>query len=100
MMKNWLVLILLGTVLILVVLGPVGCGYVAEVDSFVERAVLDVSMMGPAENPAMEQMGETKEEVYRRYRRNLRLNRQMMMEDIDTLFHLDQPSQLTDRAIP
>jgi hypothetical protein len=46
------------------------------------------------------QMGETKAEGHRRHRRNLRLNQQEMMEDIDMVLLLDKPSKLTDKRIP
>lgn len=48
----------------------------------------------------MEQMGETTAEGHRRHVRNIRLNKQQMNHDLDVLFHLDEPSQLTERAIP
>ncbi len=99
-MKRALIGISLATLLISSIIGLAGCGYVAQEDAFIARAFLDVSMMGPADNPAMEQMGETKAEVYRRYRRNLRLNRQAMMEDMDAFWHLDKPSRMTERTIP
>ena len=47
-----------------------------------------------------DQMGETEAEGHRRHQRNLRLNRQQMVEDIDTVLHLDEPSKLTDKRIP
>ena len=46
------------------------------------------------------QMGETVAEGHRRHRRNLRLNQQEMMEDIDMFLLLDEPSRLTDNRIP
>ena len=46
------------------------------------------------------QMGETIAEGNRRHRRNLRLNQQSMMEDIDMVLLLDKPSRLTDKRIP
>jgi hypothetical protein len=46
------------------------------------------------------QPGETKAEVARRHDRNMRLNGEMMMSDIDKALMLDQPSKLTDRRIP
>ncbi len=98
-MKNWLVSILLGAALILVVLGPVGCGVIGKADDIAEQTAADVMKMGP-DREATAQMGETADEGHRRHVRNHRLNRQAMMEDIDTLFHLDQPSRMTERAIP
>jgi hypothetical protein len=46
------------------------------------------------------QPGETKAEVSRRHDRNLRLNSQMMKEDIDKTLMLDRPSRLTDKRVP
>lgn len=46
------------------------------------------------------QMGETAAEGHRRHRRNLRLNQQEMMEDIDMVLLLDKPMKLTDKRIP
>jgi len=98
-MKNWFVLILLGAALILVMLGPVGCGYIGKADDITEQATADVMRMGP-DREATAQLGETAAEGHRRHVRNHRLNRQMMMEDIDTLFHFDQPSRLSEWATP
>ena len=47
-----------------------------------------------------EQMGETEAEGHRRHVRNLRINNQQMMEDIDTFLLLDEPSRLSDKRIP
>lgn len=47
-----------------------------------------------------DQMGETEAEGHRRHQRNLRLNRKQLMEDIDTVLLLDEPSKLTDKRIP
>ena len=49
---------------------------------------------------ASDQMGETTAEGDRRHQRNLRINRQEMMADIDRVLLLDQPSKLTDKRIP
>lgn len=46
------------------------------------------------------QPGETKAEVSRRHDRTLRLNNQMMKQDIDRALMLDRPSHLTDKRIP
>jgi hypothetical protein len=46
------------------------------------------------------QQGETVAEGHRRHIRNLRLSRQQMMEDIDSAFFMDEPSSLTNKAIP
>lgn len=47
-----------------------------------------------------EQMGETTAEGQRRHQRNLRLNHQEMMADIDSFLLLDEPSRLSDKRIP
>ncbi len=47
-----------------------------------------------------EQMGETSAEGHRRHQRNLRLNHQEMMSDIDSFLLLDEPSRLSDKRIP
>jgi hypothetical protein len=46
------------------------------------------------------QLGETVAEGQRRHRRVLRINHQEMMEDIDRVLLLDQPSRLTDKRVP
>lgn len=99
MMKNWLVSILLSAALISVMLGPVGCGYIGKADDIAEQTAADVMRMGP-DSEATSQMGETAAEGHRRHVRIHRLNRQSLMEDLDTLFHLDEPSRMTNRAIP
>lgn len=47
-----------------------------------------------------QQPGETVAEGQRRHKRNLRINQQGMMADIDRVLLLDKPSRLTDRRIP
>lgn len=47
-----------------------------------------------------EQMGETAAEGHRRHIRNLRIERQQMMEDLDAFLLLDKPSRLADKRIP
>ena len=44
--------------------------------------------------------GETVAETNRRHQRNLRLNNQMMLSDIDKALMLDRPSRLTDLRVP
>ena len=46
------------------------------------------------------QPGETKAEVARRHDRIMRLNSEMMMNDLDKVLLLDRPSRLTDKRIP
>jgi hypothetical protein len=46
------------------------------------------------------QPGETEAEGHRRHLRNLSINQQLLMEDIDKTLLLDKPSKLTDKRIP
>jgi len=46
------------------------------------------------------QPGETAAEGHRRHLRNLRLQRQEMMQDIDHALLTDEPSKLTDKRLP
>ena len=45
------------------------------------------------------QPGETMAEGHRRHLRNVRINQQELMQDIDTVILIDRPSKLTDRQI-
>jgi len=47
-----------------------------------------------------EQLGETAAEGHRRHKRVLRINQQELIEDVDRVLLLDQPSRLTDKRIP
>lgn len=49
---------------------------------------------------SFEQPGETVAEGQRRHQRNLRINQQGLMRDIDRVMLLDNPSRLTDRRVP
>ena len=49
---------------------------------------------------SFEQPGETVAEGHRRHIRNYRVSQQEMMDDVDTLLMLDQPSRLTERTVP
>lgn len=62
--------------------------------------VLFVLVFLPCGCSSYEQMGETAAEGRRRHQRNLRIQRQQLMADLDTLFLLDKPSKLTDKRIP
>ena len=46
------------------------------------------------------QTGETAAEGGRRHQRNLRVNQQLLMEDVDKVLLFDKPSKLTDKKIP
>ncbi len=45
-------------------------------------------------------VGETKAEASRRHSRVFRLNTQELGSDVDMVFMLDKPSNLTDRRLP
>jgi hypothetical protein len=49
---------------------------------------------------SFQQPGETLAEGHRRHKRNLRINQQEMMADIDRVLLLDRPSRLSDKRIP
>jgi len=74
-MKNALVLMLLGIVLCVLIFWLGGCRYSA-------------------------QPGETVAEGHRRHLRNLSINRQTMMEDIDAVMLFERPSRLSEKKIP
>ena len=48
----------------------------------------------------LEQPGETAAKGHRRHLRNLSLNEQNMMSDIDRVLLMDKPSKLSDKRIP
>jgi len=62
--------------------------------------VLFVFVFMPCGCSSYEQMGETTAEGRRRHQRNLRIQRQQLMADLDMLLLLDKPSKLTDKRIP
>ena len=62
--------------------------------------VLFVLVFLPCGCSSYEQMGETAAEGRRRHQRALRIQRQQLMADLDTLMLLDKPSKLTDKRIP
>ncbi|MHC4659701.1 MAG: hypothetical protein ACYS83_11095 [Planctomycetota bacterium] len=73
-MKNVSVLTILGVLLCALALWLGGCGYSA-------------------------QPGETEAEGHRRHLRNLSVNQQNLMYDIDRALLFDEPSKLSDRRI-
>lgn len=76
-MKNASVWMLLGIILCSLVFWLAGCGLLKT-----------------------EQLGETAAEGNRRHQRNLRINQQELMGDIDRGFLFDEPSKATPRRIP
>ena len=73
-MKNAFVLTILGILLSVLLFCFAGCGYFA-------------------------QPGETVAEGHRRHLRNLSINQQTMMEDIDSALLFDRPSKLTEKRL-
>ena len=49
---------------------------------------------------SVEQPGETAAEGQRRHLRNLRINQQELMEDVDKAMLFDKPSNLSEKRIP
>jgi len=47
-----------------------------------------------------DQPGKTAQEVHREHLRELRVNNQQMMRDVDRWLGFDQPSMLTERKLP
>jgi hypothetical protein len=76
-----------------------GCGHVVNAGQMVAQAAADVWTMG-SEPEAHAQPGESEAEGRRRHARNVRINQQEMMADIDRVFQLNKPSKLTNRRIP
>jgi outer membrane lipopolysaccharide assembly protein LptE/RlpB len=74
-MKNRIIVSLLGIVLLALVTMSTGCGF-------------------------FDQQGKTAEEVNRDHIRMLRVNNEQMMEDIDRTLLLDKPSKLTEKQLP
>jgi hypothetical protein len=74
-MKNAFVLTILGILLSVLLFCFAGCGYSA-------------------------QPGETVAEGHRRHLRNLSINEQAMIEDIDAALLFDRPSRLSEKRIP
>jgi hypothetical protein len=62
--------------------------------------IVFVFILVPCGCSSYEQPGETAAEGHRRHQRNLRLNQQQLMADIDKFMLLDKPSKLTDKRIP
>jgi len=71
---------------------------------FVYKVMLGIILCAlvvlPCSCAFFEQPGETVAEGHRRHLRNLRINQQEMMQDIDKVLLLDKPSKLTDKRIP
>ncbi len=59
-----------------------------------------VAMLFTLGGCSFDQKGETVAEGHRRHIRNVRLNRQAMIEDIDMVFLADHPSKLSERMAP
>ena len=74
-MRDFVCKVILGAVLCALVVWLAGCGL-------------------------FEQPGETMAEGHRRHLRNLRINQQELMQDIDKVMLFEKPSKLTDKRIP
>ena len=77
---------------------------VKSISFFVVKVILTVIVfvfvLLPCGCSSYEQMGETAAEGRRRHQRNLRINQQQLMADLDRVWLLDKPSKLTDKRIP
>ena len=62
--------------------------------------ILFVFVFLPCSCRSYEQTGETAAEGHRRHQRNLRINQQQLMADLDAFWLVDKPSKLTDKRIP
>ena len=74
-----------------------------SVPVFVRRVILSIvlcSLVLWLGGCRFEQPGETTAEGRRRHLRNLRVNQQEMIQDIDRAMLMDEPSKLTDKRIP
>ena len=97
-MKNVSVLTILGVLLCALVFWLGGCRYPVKAAHFLDDVAEDVALLGSGEEFA--QPGETEAEGHRRHLRNLSVNQQEMMADIDKVLLFDKPSKLTDKRIP
>jgi hypothetical protein len=75
-----------------------GCRYAVKAEDTVVEKGTRVAMAGSGEELA--QPGESEAEGQRRHQRVWRLNRQMLLSDLDKALLLDRPSKLTDKRIP
>ncbi len=83
---------------VLMILGIVGG---AERTSFLRLAVLLCALVFSLGGcTLLEQGGETATEGHRRHLRNLTINQQSLMSDIDRALLIDKPSGLTERKMP
>ncbi len=77
---------------------------VKSISFFIAKVILTVIVLVfvllPCGCGSYEQMGETAAEGRRRHKRNLRLNQQQLMADLDAFMLVDKPSRLTDKRIP
>ncbi len=83
-MKNKSVLVILAVCLFGLTLWLGGC-----------NAASNVCKIGDWSQP-----GETEAEGHIRHMRNMRINQQNLMRDLDEVFHLDRPSKFTELRAP
>lgn len=67
---------------------------------FVSVVVTGCGCLPPWGGKGCAQPGETAAAGNRRHIRNARINHAMMLKDIDTFFLYDEPSDLTEYAVP
>jgi len=83
---------------VLTILGIVGG---AKRTAFLRLAVLLCTLVFSLGGcTLLEQGGETAAEGHRRHMRNLTINQQSLMSDLDRALLIDKPSGLTERKIP
>lgn len=83
---------------VLTILGIIGR---TKRTSFLRLAVLLCTLVFSVGGCALlEQGGETADEGHRRHLRNMTLNQQSLMSDLDRALLLDKPSGLTERKLP
>lgn len=75
-----------------------GCRYPVKALDFADDSLTNLAYLGEGEEFA--RPGMTEAEARRRDQRVRRLNRQMLMSDIDTVLMLDRPSRLSDKRLP
>lgn len=97
MMKRAFVSVILAIALFSLVFCLVGCRYPVKAADYVGGAAEDLAYLGSGEEFA--QPGETEAEMLRRHARIKRIRRQQVLEDIDKVLLLDQPSKLTDKRM-
>jgi len=68
--------------------------------STILRIVLCIAAFAFVGCTSFDQLGETQAEGHRRHLRIMRISRQGLMEDLDTVFQMDRPTRLVDKKVP